>query len=120
MPLTRRQLLASLAAAPLTRAATRPNIVFMITDDHGAWAMGPWGCQDIQTPNLAKLAAEGARFTNAFAATPVCSPSRVTYMTGKLPSAHGVQDFLLAKDTEPGRRFLDGQTTLPELLGKNG
>src|SRR5262245_4222225 len=98
MPLTRRQLLTGLAAAPLSRtsaqAAARPNVIFMITDDHGAWAMGPWGCQNIHTPNLAKLAAGGARFSNAFASTPVCSPSRMTYMTGKLPSAHGVQDFL--------------------------
>ncbi len=125
MKLTRRTLLGAAAAAPLVRtsgrAARRTNVVFFLTDDHGAWAMGPWGCQDMHTPNLARLAAGGARFSRAYAATPVCSPSRATYLTGKLPSHHGVQDFLLPEDSAGGGpRLLEGQTTYPEILARNG
>ena len=120
MPITRRALLGSLAAVP--QASRKTNVVFFLTDDHGAWAMGPWGCPDIRTPNLARLASEGARFANAFACTPVCSPSRLTYLTGKLPSSHRVCDALMAVDlVGPKRqRFLQGQTTYSELLEKHG
>src|SRR2546428_8971272 len=112
MPISRRGLLGGLAATPLAlpiaRATRKTNVVLFVTDDHGAWAMGPWGCPEIQTPNLARMAAHGTRFTNAFACTPVCSPSRMTYLTGKLPSGHGVQDALPMNDlTGPHRkRFL--------------
>jgi arylsulfatase A-like enzyme len=98
----------------------RTNVVFFLTDDHGAWSLAPWGCADMHTPNLARLAEGGARFSNAYAATPVCSPSRMTYLTGKLPSHHGVQDFLMSPDWAPDRRFLDGQVTYSEILAKNG
>ena len=83
--LSRRQLLQAGAAAPLVlRAAPKPiNIVFILTDDHGAWALNSYGCRDIHTPNLDRLAADGVRFTRAYACTPVCSASRATYMTGR-------------------------------------
>src|SRR5687767_4577752 len=118
--MTRRNLLTGLAAWPIARAVgqqrPRTNVVFIMTDDHGAWATGYNGC--MHTPNLDALAKDGVRFTNAFAATPVCSPSRMTYITGKLPSSHGVQDFLLPVDSAgaESRRFLEGQLTYTELL----
>ncbi|MCZ2146444.1 MAG: sulfatase-like hydrolase/transferase [Bryobacterales bacterium] len=93
-----------------------------MTDDHGAWAMGAGGCGQIRTPVLDGLAAEGARFTRAFACTPVCSPSRMTYMTGRLPSHHGVQDFLRPEDSvgDGRRRWLAGLVTYPHALADQG
>lgn len=122
--MNRRELLKSIAAWPVAQAAAqsrrRTNVIFIMTDDHGAWAMGYNGC--MHTPNLDALARGGVRFTNAFAATPVCSPSRMTYITGKMPSHHGVQDYLLPVDSAgaESRRFLEGQLTFTEVLAKAG
>lgn len=128
----RRQFLSSAVGflLPVRSQSTKPlNIVFFLTDDHGAWALNYAGCKEMHTPNLNRLAAEGARFTNAFAATPVCSPSRMTYMTGRLPSRHGVQDYIPCRveGTEVNdcagsgaRQFLEGQPTLSETLAKAG
>ena len=124
---SRRRFLSTLAAAPAALAAQsaprkKTNVVFFMTDDHGAWAMGAYGCKDIHTPNLDRLAARGTLFTNAFACSPVCSPSRATFFTGKLPSHHGVQDFLLAEDSVGPRstRFLEGHTSFADVLKANG
>jgi arylsulfatase A-like enzyme len=123
MSLTRRSFL---SAAPFVqtrrRGATRPNVVFFLTDDHGAWATGAYGAKGIHTPNIDALARAGTRFTNAFASTPVCSPSRMTYMTGCLPSTHGVQDWLVPEDAfgPKSRGWLDGHLTWSELLKQAG
>lgn len=105
-----------------SRAMARTNVVLFMTDDHGAWALGCYGCAGMHTPNLDRLAASGARFERAYAATPVCSPSRMTYLTGLMPSHHGVQDYLVAEDTfgPRSRRFLQGLTTYTELLARAG
>jgi arylsulfatase A-like enzyme len=68
------------------------------------------------------LAAEGARFTRAYACTPVCSPSRLTWLTGRIPSQHGVQEWLVPADSfgARSRGFLDGHTTYSEILARNG
>ena len=72
----------------------RPNIIMILTDDQGAWAMGCAGNRDVKTPNLDRLAEEGVRFENFFCASPVCSPARGTIFTGRMPSAHGVLDWI--------------------------
>lgn len=126
--MTRRELLArcstlSLAACAPTFAAKRqPNVILFMTDDHGAWALGSYGCREMHTPNIDALAAGGTRFTRAFAATPVCSPSRLTYLTGKLPSQHGVHDWLVPKDSfgEASPRWLAGHQTYSEILANSG
>ncbi len=93
-----------------------------MTDDHGAWATGTYGCAGIHTPNIDRLAATGARFSRAFASTPVCSPSRMTYMTGALPSHHHVQDWLIPADSfgPSSRPWLAGFRTYSEVLAENG
>ncbi|HZT30308.1 MAG TPA: sulfatase-like hydrolase/transferase [Bryobacteraceae bacterium] len=120
----RRQLLSGALAAPFLRAAgqRRLNVVFFLTDDHGFWASSPYGCTDLHTPNLQRLADGGVRFTRAFSCTPVCSPSRMTYMTGLIPSQHGVQDWLLPEDSygSGSHRFLDGHITYSEILASHG
>jgi arylsulfatase A-like enzyme len=70
------------------------NLVFILTDNQGAWTLGCYGNPDIRTPNIDRLAREGVRFTRAFASNPVCSPTRATYLTGLIPSQHGVHSYL--------------------------
>ena len=72
----------------------KPNILFIMTDDQGAWAMRCAGNPDIITPNIDALARDGVRFTNFFCASPVCSPARASIVTGKIPSCHGILDWL--------------------------
>src|SRR6185503_4697876 len=64
-------------------AAERFNIVSIVTDDQGRWGVGAYGNREVLTPNMDRIAREGARFTNAFTATPVCSPSRACFLTGR-------------------------------------
>lgn len=73
---------------------TKANVLFILTDDQGAWAMRCAGNTDIQTPNLDRLAREGMRFENFFCASPVCSPARASILTGCIPSQHGVHDWI--------------------------
>lgn len=71
-----------------------PNVVFILTDNQGAWTLGCYGNKDIRTPNIDKLAANGLRFTRALSSNPVCSPTRATFLTGLIPSQHGLHSFL--------------------------
>ena len=72
----------------------RPNIVFILSDDQGAWAMRCAGNNELITPNLDRLAAEGIRFDNFFCVSPVCSPARASILTGRIPSVHGIHDWI--------------------------
>ena len=75
-------------------AGTKPNIIFILADDMG-WADLPdYGNQFNEAPNLTRMAAEGIRFTDAYAACPVCSPTRASIMSGQYPARVGVIDFI--------------------------
>jgi arylsulfatase A-like enzyme len=87
-------LLVAVVTFSLSAAQRPPNVVFILTDNQGAWTLGCYGNQDIQTPHIDKLAAEGIRFTRALSSNPVCSPTRATFLTGLIPSQHGVHSFL--------------------------
>ncbi|MBM3756522.1 MAG: sulfatase [Acidobacteria bacterium] len=82
MQISRRTVLASSAAAAQSTAARPPNIVFLISDDHTAADLGCYGNTHVHTPNLDKLAREGARFTNCFVTSAQCSPNRSAIFTG--------------------------------------
>jgi arylsulfatase A-like enzyme len=92
-----------------SRDADKPNIVFVLTDDQGFWAMGCAGNSEIRTPNLDRLAQTGIRFENFHCATPVCSAARASILTGQISTRHGVLDWLRHKTMEkewsyePGR-----------------
>ena len=75
---------AFLHAAPGAGAETprRPNIVYILADDLGYGELGSYGQAKIRTPNLDRLAAEGMRFTQHYSGSPVCAPSRATFMSG--------------------------------------
>lgn len=70
------------------------NIVFIITDNQSPWTLGCYGNPEIRSPNIDRLAGEGIRFERAGAVNPVCSPNRATYLTGLIPSQHGVHSWL--------------------------
>lgn len=99
----------------------RPNILFVLTDDQGPWAMGCAGNDEIRTPVLDQLAVEGTRLENFFCASPVCSPARASLMTGQVPSFHGVHDYLRGTHVGPGATdYLDGQLLVTDVLADNG
>lgn len=70
--------------------ADRPNILFILTDDQGWGDLKSFGHPYLKTPNLDRLAAEGVSLTNFYVTSPVCSPSRVSFMTGHYPARHNV------------------------------
>src|SRR5260370_36224738 len=78
------------AMAQTRGPARKPNFIIFLADDLGCHALGAWGAPDLKTPNIDALAASGARFTNWYAAAPVCAPSRSSVMTGRYPIRAGV------------------------------
>lgn len=72
----------------------KPNILFILSDDHGQWASGCYGNDEVLTPNIDNLAKEGMLFNNFHCTSPVCSPARASILTGKIPSQHGVHDWI--------------------------
>ena len=76
----------ALATQVLAQTQTRPNIVFILADDMGWADLSCYGRPDYKTPNLDKLATQGMRFTNAYSAAPVCTPTRVGFYTGRYPA----------------------------------
>lgn len=77
-------------AAPDAKAGDRPNILFIMADDFGWTDLGCFGSEFYQTPNLDKLAARGVKFTQAYAANPLCSPTRSSVLTGLWPARTGI------------------------------
>jgi arylsulfatase A-like enzyme len=100
-----------------------PNVVLIMTDNVGAWTFGCYGNKDIRTPHIDSLANDGMLFTRAFSSNAVCSPTRATYLTGLLPSQHGVHCFLTRNGSQVGpnaastiREF----QSLPKILAASG
>ncbi|MBN1880529.1 MAG: sulfatase [Deltaproteobacteria bacterium] len=77
-------------------AARRPNIVLIVTDDLGWADPGCYGSIFHETPNIDRLAAQGIRFTDAYSASPVCSPTRAAIMTGRNPARLGIDNWIAA------------------------
>ncbi len=90
----------------------RPNIVFIMTDDHAAQAMSCYGSRINQTPNLDRIAKEGMRFENCFCTNSICAPSRAVILTGKYSHLNGVIDNRV--------RFDGSQQTFGKLLQRAG
>ena len=85
-------------------ASQKPNVILILTDDQGSIDMNAYGATDLHTPNMDRLANEGIRFTQFYAAAPICSPSRAALLTGKTNLRAGVA----------------GNVPLPEHAKKNG
>lgn len=117
-------LVAGVAAA----AEPKPNVILLLADDLGWSGLGCYGNTLHETPNLDRLAAEGMRFTDAYAACTVCSPTRASLMTGKYPARLRVTDFIAGQNrpfeklTIPDwTKYLPPrETTIAEVLKQNG
>jgi arylsulfatase A-like enzyme len=104
-----------------SKAPERPNVLFILSDDQGAWALGCAGNPEIRTPNLDRLARNGIRFDNFFCTSPVCSPARASLMTGDIPSQHGVHDWVRAGSVGEQRiDYLAGQTLVTDVAAEQG
>jgi arylsulfatase A-like enzyme len=90
----------------------RPNIVYIMTDDHGYQAIGAYGSGLNKTPNLDRIADEGIIFRNSFVCNSICAPSRAALLTGKHSHANGLTDNRV--------RFDSSQVTFPKLLQAAG
>jgi arylsulfatase A-like enzyme len=117
-------LLLLLLACPCTADQPRPNIVIVFIDDFGWGDPSCYGNPHVKTPNLDRFAAQGVRFTQGYAASPICSPSRCGLMTGQAPGRWKITSYL---QTKAGNRacemadFLDpAAPSLPRQLQKAG
>ena len=111
--------------ANLQRPERPPNIVFILSDDLGAFELGCYGQTKIKTPNIDRLAREGMRFTQHYSGAPVCAPARCVLMTGKHLGHAQIRGNKQAKVHFP--EFTEGQypitddaVTIAEMLKKNG
>lgn len=84
------------------------NIIFIMADDLGWMNLSCYGSTFYETPNLDSLAAQGMRFTNAYAACPVSSPTRVSYLTGRYPAREHITDWI------PGKYYY-GKESMKEI-----
>jgi arylsulfatase A-like enzyme len=122
-----------LASGAIASAAAAPNkrwkILFILVDDMGWRDTGPYGNSFIDTPNLNRFASESARFTDAYAACPVCSPTRASILTGKYPARLHLTDWIPGRKQWPYAKLLTpafnqelplGETTLAEAVGPLG
>ncbi len=107
-------------AKSAARDRDRSNLIVIVTDDHAEWAAGAYGNREILTPNIDRLVREGARFLNSFVVTPVCSPSRATFLTGWYPTQLGITDYLTPEEEEAGVGLPANVTTWPEVLQQHG
>ena len=103
--------LSFLAPSLCQGADMRPNILFIMSDDHAAHAIGAYGSRVNQTPNIDRLANAGMRFNNCFCVNSICSPSRATIITGKYSHLNGVPTF---------NRFDGSQPTVAKYLQAAG
>jgi arylsulfatase A-like enzyme len=86
-------------------ALRRPNVVFILADDLGWADLGCYGSKFYETPNLDRLAKQGMRFTDAYAAANVCSPTRAAILTGKHPARLHLTDWLTGRPDRPDQKL---------------
>lgn len=102
------------------QAQTKYNVVSIVTDDQALWSIGAYGNREAITPNMDRLAREGVKFNNAFVTTPVCSPSRVAFLTGLYGTQVGITDYLTPDEGTAGMGLPKTAMTWPQVLQKNG
>jgi len=101
--------------------SNQPNLIFILSDDQGPWAAGCYGNPEIRTPHTDRLAARGVRFDNFFCASPVCSPARASLLTGRIPSQHGIHQWIRGENMGPGAvQFLASEVGYTDVLAEHG
>jgi uncharacterized sulfatase len=106
------------AVAGITAPASRPNIVFILTDDQAPFAVRAAGDQRFITPHIDRIFHEGAHLQNSFVVTPVCSPSRIELIASRYGTEMGITDYINGRENEVGIQA--GTPTWPELLRQAG
>ena len=96
----------------------RPNLIFILVDDQGYYDLGCYGGTEFDTPRIDKMARGGIRFTDYYAAAPICSPSRAGILTGCYPRRVGLETWVQRADSRKG--IHPDELTLPELLKSSG
>jgi len=113
----------------LNRKFTTPNIILILVDDMGVADLGCYGNDFHETPNIDQLAASGVQFINAYASSPVCSPTRASILTGKYPASLNLTEWIPGKPSEPSEKLIapefrhslpDNELTLAEFLKGKG
>ncbi|MCA9079771.1 MAG: sulfatase-like hydrolase/transferase [Planctomycetaceae bacterium] len=99
-------------------AAIQPNIVFILVDDQGYYDLGCYGATEVKTPRIDALAQQGVRFTDYYAAAPICSPSRAGLLTGCYPRRVGNATWVHRADSRFG--IHPDELTIAELFKSNG
>ena len=105
-------------AALSVMAAEKPNVIIIFIDDQGYYDLGCYGATEIKTPRIDALATEGIRFTDYYAAAPICSPSRAGLLTGCYPRRIGMEAWVQRADSKRG--IHSDEVTLAELFKANG
>lgn len=113
-----RVLAIALLACGLCSAAPPPNVVIILADDQGYYDLGCYGCTEARTPRIDAMAAEGVRFTDYYAAAPICSPSRAGLLTGRYPRRFGMATWVQRADSKRG--IPTSELTIAELLKSGG
>ncbi len=107
------------AAAPGAAESTRPNILYIMSDDHAAHAISAYGSRINQTPNIDRLAKEGVRFDRVYATNSICTPSRATILTGKYSHMNGVPVFNRFDGSQPtAAKYLQAAGYYTGMIGK--
>jgi hypothetical protein len=105
------------SAASAADAPPRPNILLIVSDDHGYRDLGCCGSADAKTPHLDRLASQGARLTNFYVAWPACTPSRASLLTGRYPQRNGVYDMMRNDTVDFGHRYTPAEYAVsPEMI----
>ena len=94
-------LVALAGTTPLSAADKRPNVLFIMADDHAAHAIGAYGSKINKTPNLDRLARDGVRFSQCLVTNSICTPSRAAILTGKYAHVNGVPVFNAMDGRQP-------------------
>jgi len=110
----------ALIAASLACAQEKPNILLILADDLGYADVGFHGSEDIPTPNIDRIAAEGVRCTDAYVTYPVCAPSRAGLITGRQPQRFGFERNPALDDTDPTIGLDRSEITLADYLKQAG
>jgi choline-sulfatase len=108
------------SAQPAAQSQRRFNLISIVTDDQAQWSVGAYGNRESRTPNMDRLAREGARFLNAFVTTPVCSPSRAGFLTGLYGTQVGITDYITPREGQDGVGLPESATTWPQVLQRSG
>ncbi len=96
----------------------KPNLIFILIDDQGYGDLGCYGASDLETPHVDTIARDGIRFTDYYAAAPICSPSRAGLLTGCYPRRVGLATWVQRADSRIGLHA--NELTIAELLKSNG